>query len=234
MVLQAEVLEQRLRDGVKGVTQEMVDDAKAMAEKAGDEYEAVGGVIPERMANGVNIKKGTFTDATKSTVREGIAAGRKEADPSLIGEFLVEGMSTGVRNRTSSFREAMRDVIRAGITAAKVEAEIKSPSRKMRDEVGFQIGKGAELGITDATAGIKAAVVNQMRAVQDTYNRRAVMPRFGDVLGGIQSGFSSLRTMRDERVTSSSSVINVYPQNLTPAQIDYLVAKVNLALGSVV
>ena len=212
----------------------MVDDAKELAEMAGDEYEAVGGVIPERMANGVTGSRETFSRATRQTVREGIVAGEKEVNSRTIGSNLVDGLSEGVRNGTSKFRDAMKSVIRAGITAAKAEAQIKSPSRKMRNEVGLQIGKGAELGITDATADIKKAVIGQMRAVQEAYRRSSRFRQdMSGVLGDVNTDLKNLSTVRSPIAFGrQSNIFNLYPKELTQAQVDYLIAKVNLALGT--
>ena len=230
----AEQMEARYKAGVKGVTQEMVDEARAMAEKAGDEYEAVGGVIPERMAEGVELKKGTFTESTRDTVRAGIAVGRAEVNTQGIGTQLVDGMTDGLNNRKSTFRDAMKSIVRAGITAAKAEAQIKSPSRKMRDEVGHQIGKGAELGITDATAGIKSAIVGQMREVERAYSKSSKFKLdMSGVLGDVNSDLKKLSDVKSPIAFGrQSNVFNLYPRELTQAQIDYLIAKVNLALGT--
>ena len=229
-----EAIAQAFREGVKGITQEMVDDAKELAEMAGDEYEAIGGVIPERMANGVTGSRETFSRATRQTVREGIVAGEKEANSRTIGSNLVDGLSEGVRNGTSKFRDAMKSVIRAGITAAKAEAQIKSPSRKMRDEVGHQIGKGAELGITDATAGIKSAIVGQMREVERAYSKSSKFKLdMSGVLGDVNSDLKKLSDVKSPIAFGrQSNVFNLYPRELTQAQIDYLITKVNLALGT--
>lgn len=227
----------RYKEGVKGITQEMVDDAKELAEKAGDEYEAVGGIIPERMAYGVELKEGGFTDAIKGSVRNAVVAANRIAnkeknDVAQIGINLIEGMSTGVMDRKSHFRKVMRDIIRAGITSAKNEAQIKSPSRKMRQEVGLQLGRGLEFGITDSTPGVKAAAEAQMRAVQEIYSRKAAVPKFGNILSGVNGGLHSLAGMVSPQAAHNSSVVNVYPRDLTPAQMDYLVARVNSALGN--
>ena len=229
-----ELMEKRYREGTSGVTKEMVEDAKKLAEKAGEEYEAVGGVIPERMARGVISSRGEFTDAARDTVRAGIVAGNSEANAKDIGTNLVSGMTEGVRNGSNSFRDAMRDVVRAGITAAKAEAQIKSPSRKMRNEVGLQIGKGAELGITDATANIKKAVIGQMRAVQEAYRKSSRFRQdMSGVLGDVNTDLRSLSTVRSPIAFGrQSNIFNLYPKELTQAQVDYLIAKVNLALGT--
>ena len=201
MYERANMLEEKLRAGIYGVTQEMVDDAKAMAKAAGEEYEAVGGTM------------------------------RLTAE--FVGAQLVNGMAHGINERSSYLNKAMRNVVKASINAAKAEAQIASPSRKMRREVGFQIGRGAELGIMDSTGGIKAAVVNQMRAVQAVYRSHAPVPQIGDMSNSLRSGFSSLVAPRTRTAAAAPVTnINVYARDLSQAQVDYLITRVNLALGA--
>lgn len=188
LVQRAVEMEQRYRDGVKGVTQEMVDDAKTMAAQARSEIED-------------------------------------------IGKNITKGMAVGVESASGELARAMTRTVSQAIRAAKVEAQIASPSKRTKKEIGLQLGLGAAIGVTDSTPKFKAAVVEQMKAIHSAYKQHS---NFGIDLAGTMGNLSlSMRnTIAMPSVSQGrNSIINVYPQQLTNAQVDYLVQQVNQKLG---
>ena len=53
------------------------------------------------------------------------------------------------------------------------------------------------------------------------------------VLGDVNTDLKNLSTVRSPIAFGrQSNIFNLYPKELTQAQVDYLIAKVNLALGT--
>jgi phage-related protein len=71
------------------------------------------------------------------------------------GERIVEGMAQGARNASWILAETIRDIIGAALNAAKAAADIHSPSRLFRDEIGLQMALGIVEGVR---SGTRAAV----------------------------------------------------------------------------
>jgi phage-related protein len=86
-----------------------------------------------------------------------------------IGRNMVNGIADGVRASKSSLLTAMVTAVEEAIKAAKDAAEIKSPSRRMRREVGQMLSAGGAQGIRDGTPEMVAAAHDQMGAVLDEY-----------------------------------------------------------------
>ena len=66
-----------------------------------------------------------------------------------VGASLGDGMVKGMEDKNSALYEAGKRAAKEVIRGAKDEAEVKSPSRKMRNQVGLQMAKGVALGIED-------------------------------------------------------------------------------------
>ena len=59
---------------------------------------------------------------------------------------MVQGMVNGVNNNSGALATAMANCVSAGIEAARRAANINSPSRRTRDEVGKLLAEGEEVG----------------------------------------------------------------------------------------
>lgn len=66
-----------------------------------------------------------------------------------IGALLIDGASAGVMAQASTLASSAAAVVRSAIEAAKAEADIHSPSRVMRREIGQMMGRGVALGMED-------------------------------------------------------------------------------------
>lgn len=75
-----------------------------------------------------------------------------------MGVNTVKGLIDGIKKSETGAIAAIRDLIRATIEAAKMEAGIMSPSKKFRDLIGLNIGRGVEEGI-DVSMGEAAATM---------------------------------------------------------------------------
>lgn len=68
------------------------------------------------------------------------------AQCSTIGSQMVQGMVNGVNSNSGALATAMANCVSAGIEAARRAANINSPSRRTRDEVGKPLAEGEEVG----------------------------------------------------------------------------------------
>lgn len=85
-----------------------------------------------------------------------------------VGYQIVAGMAAGVRAGSGILSAAVTAVINAALAAAKRAAEIQSPSRLFRDEVGLFIARGAAEGVTMGAGHLRTAVANMVNtAVPD-------------------------------------------------------------------
>ncbi|MBC6350444.1 phage tail tape measure protein [Lactobacillus melliventris] len=100
----------------------------------------------------------TAVDRVKSTV-EGMVS---------VGEDFVNGMIKGIGNAVGNLVNAARNMARRAINAAKSALSINSPSRIMRDQVGYYFVAGMAKGITQNTGlAVKAAAAMASSAVPE-------------------------------------------------------------------
>ncbi len=109
-----------------------------------------------------------ITSQIKSSFQELIAAGAE------AGRMMMAGMASGIASGSSAVIAAATNAVNAAVAAAKAAADIHSPSRVMRDEVGLMIAKGFALGIGDGSGEAVAAVADMNRDIMDEMDRMSL------------------------------------------------------------
>lgn len=97
----------------------------------------------------------SMTGAQKTQMEARIAAAEAEVESAYeeakkLGSNLVEGIGVGADGKKDWLSGKLGNIVSAGIEAAKKAGIIKSPSRKMRDEVGIPLVQGIAVGIEKA------------------------------------------------------------------------------------
>lgn len=110
--------------------------------------------------------------AATSTVNDAVTAinnAISAANLPGVGRNMVDGIANGVRANGGILASAMTAIVNDAIAAAKAAAEIASPSKRMRREVGRQLPAGMVQGIEDGTNDAVAAAHDQAEAVLAAY-----------------------------------------------------------------
>ena len=119
------------------------------------------------VANGVSEMLGGIAD--KKSEAEG--QGRE------VGSAITSGITAGLDSGTSALYRKVRSIVNEAIGQAKQAADIHSPSRRMRDEVGRMFIRGFEEGVDDEMPRLLAGMSENMNRVisgaQATVNRGA-------------------------------------------------------------
>ena len=110
-----------------------------------------------------------------------------------IGENFGQGVADGIKIKDGTVGAAAISQINAAVLAAKKAAEIKSPSRVTRKEVGAQLGEGNKLGIEDTTKDVEKAASKQMDAVLTVYRTEEVNAQ------------RAIRTVADQQVARQTT-----------------------------
>lgn len=85
-----------------------------------------------------------------------------------IGQFIVQGIANGLN--PAGVVQKMKELASSALDSVKKFLGIKSPSRRMRDEVGQMIGLGTAVGIERSTKAAVRAAQSQAAAVLDSYS----------------------------------------------------------------
>lgn len=131
------------------------------AESKSGEFQSAGSTDGESFVEGVNSQQGAAQSAG-SSLAQAAQAGASGGSLYGVGVQLAAGMASGILSQASSIASAAASLVSQAISAAKNAAAIKSPSRKMRDQVGKMLGKGAAVGIKLSTKDTIDAAEEQM------------------------------------------------------------------------
>ena len=93
-----------------------------------------------------------------------------------IGEMITAGIAEGIRNGASGIVEAAIEAVNAAMEAAREAADIHSPSRRARREIGRPWAQGVGLGIVDETDSVAAHAVEMLSEINAAAARGAFGP----------------------------------------------------------
>jgi hypothetical protein len=118
-----------------------------------------GMALADGIATGVTNNTDGVIASAEAAVQSAVnaSAGDATAGGQSIGQNLGEGIAEGISWADWAIRQSATSAVRRALAAAQGAAEIQSPSRLFRREVGKHIGDGIALGITDAAPGIETA-----------------------------------------------------------------------------
>lgn len=130
--------------------------------------------IKSTVSNVFNALK-TVVSTAMSGVKTAIESGWNKAKGFLeginlfsIGKNIIEGLIKGIKNMAGAVGGAIKSVADGAVNSAKKALGIHSPSRVMRDEVGYWVSEGLAKGITANTNAEKAAK-QKAQAIVKTY-----------------------------------------------------------------
>ena len=127
---------------------EMAEAAAGAAQEASPQFQSAGKESADQYAQGIKSEQGQVDSAGRDIGSAGYQAAASYI-PSWhdIGVYMGQGVSQGLREQVLAVAQEAANMVRRAMDAAKAEADIHSPSRKWRDQVGKMMGKGQALGI---------------------------------------------------------------------------------------
>ena len=153
--------------------------ANAIAEGIAQGKQAIGSALAESVDEGIQLLAGSETvqesmQAVASMLAESTAQGISDGSRAVqdgiagvteaakgtalgfagqfadVGAQLAEGIAEGISSRVGAIADAAAATVSAAIAAAKAAADIHSPSKVAKREVGAMLSKGVAAGIFDA------------------------------------------------------------------------------------
>lgn len=174
---------------VLATLQKEAEDAAIYAEQTRKNYE-----------NGVEGYTEAMVIEAEEAYKEALGKfGSAYSEAYGLGGDFGQGIADGIAAKTGVVGAAAVAQIREAIDAAKREADIRSPSRRARKEIGAQLGEGNALGIKDSTPNVQREAKNQIAAVIDAYQAPASTG---------QQTFRSIADQQAARYTSEQAAIN--------------------------
>ncbi|PGZ44085.1 phage tail tape measure protein [Bacillus anthracis] len=111
-------------------------------------------------AGGLRYTRGTAQNAGSDVASAG-ERGLKSSDTQSLGSHFASGFASGIRNGKGVAQSAGEALASTAFEAAKRWLDVRSPSRKVKQEIGFHFGTGFALGIQSSNG----LVANESRAL---------------------------------------------------------------------
>ncbi len=151
-----------IEDGTPGVEQASGSMASAGATAAAEktsEYQTAGEQAATQYGTGIGSGKTQTISQARQMAQQALSAVKTYENSFYnVGVNIASGLANGIRGGQSNAISAAASMARQALSAAKAELDIRSPSRKFRNEVGQMIPKGMAFGISDkASLAGKAA-----------------------------------------------------------------------------
>ena len=160
----------------------------------------------------------SMVNQTVSAVRNGRGAMQS------AGAYMAQGLAVGMRSALAEVTAAANQLVAQAEKAAKAKAEIKSPSRLFRDEVGWWIGAGVAVGIEKSATRVAKSV---------DFIKDLASPLTSDILNAgdfalsdMQASLSTTASVNHAPQTISYVNDNTASQNSMMAKIDELISQV--------
>ena len=137
------------KNGVAGVTEDMVNTAENNARVAREKFESIGRNIPDGINAGKDQTKGNLFNGIAGMAQDSVNVFRNNSNCYSVGENIATGAAQGVINKKQVFIDSVRQMANQSVFEAKKALEIHSPSRKFRDQIGKFIPAGIAEGIDE-------------------------------------------------------------------------------------
>lgn len=190
----ARTLEEKYKAGVKGVTEEMVKDARERADQANEIFYEAGGEGIQKYVDGTLSQGYRFSDSLEKTIDDAVAYNKNKAiyGGKETGSAMMSGVIDGVKAAKNAINSTMGVIVGNALDAAKKAAEIHSPSRLFKREVGRNIGLGVASGIEESGEEVEQVAEEQIDSLRAAYSRTRLDGMVSTLRGVFRQGTARL------------------------------------------
>lgn len=157
-----------LTSGISNTSNEVDNAIKKIIEKAindikskNNEFNNRGQDLIKNFAQGIERNKNQVDNVIRQILQSSLNSIRSyESQFTQVGGNLARGLASGIRNNSGLVSQAAANAVRNAVNAAKRAGQIRSPSRLMKNEVGYYLSAGMAEGIKDGEPLIEDANKN--------------------------------------------------------------------------
>lgn len=154
----------------KSIAQKMAEGIKSVR----DQVKSAGNSLGSAFVSAVKSKSSSAHSAGRSIANSAVSGARTgRSGMESAGYYLAAGLASGIRSNSGAVQAAAESAVASAVAAAKRKADIHSPSRVMRDQVGQWLAKGIASGIDDYSDDAQNSAQNLIAGVQNTLSNTA-------------------------------------------------------------
>lgn len=139
--------------------------------------------------------------AAQSAINQSVSAIRSGYGAmQSAGNYIGQGLAAGMNAALGAVRAAANALVAEAERAARAKAQIHSPSRLFRDQVGIYIGQGVAEGINRSVGDVEDSFDNIANLAKDF--------SFKGNFDAIKQGMSNMRLRAEEIIGTATSTFN--------------------------
>lgn len=173
-------------------------------------------------AGGLRSTRGTAQNAASDVASAG-ERGLKSSDTQSLGSHFASGFSSGIRSGKSLAQSAGEALASTAFEAARRWLEVRSPSRKVKREIGFHFGTGFAAGIGESTRTVVTASRNLAqsafsmldRFTDDADGTAFAAPFVNNVSSMTDKVMTHFQTFENKLTNAMDNVKDILDQNLS-------------------
>lgn len=197
-------LASQLLSAVKG----KVNSFRKPGRDSGDSYGA-----------GITSSGETVRGAAEGVANAALRGSKKNsAEFNSVGGNMGEGIASGIRSKVRSVVSAATGMVSSAVSAVKNFLGIKSPSRKMRDEVGKNIALGISKGVEDYSGKVTKSITRLMKNMVKAASKTGSI----DISAVGEKFVDSLTDSIENKTDRAADSITKKIENITKKAVDKL------------
>ena len=135
---------------------------------------SAGTTLGSSMQSGLKSKSSAMRSTGKDLGSSANSGARTyHSDMYSTGQYLAQGIADGISSGSGAIRQAAESAVQNAVAAARRKADIHSPSRVMKLEVGQWLAKGIASGIDEYTEDAQKSAQNLIGRVRSTLSGEA-------------------------------------------------------------
>ena len=196
-------------DAVNEMVSGMVESANAGKPK----MKTSGKEISAGFEDGINSKQKSVKSAGRNLASSGRSGAKSQSNWFDIGAYAGQGFIEGLSAMTADAMAQAVGFVTSAMNAGKKAQEIRSPSRKWRDEIGMMAGAGYAIGLDNSTSMVEKSARGLMETAINEAEKYKKMSIPSISLDSIKA--VALSTASGARMQGASQIASTAGSNIS-------------------
>lgn len=158
-------------NGIKSVTSSVMSGIRSVVSSGMNSVRSVVSSMMSSVRSAFSVGWNAARSVTSSGINAAVNIVRSAASSmASAGRNFVMGFVNGIRGAIGAAASAAASMARAAMSSAKAALGIHSPSRVMRDEVGYYVAAGMAVGIRENTDLVQKAATKMAQSAVPSVN----------------------------------------------------------------
>ncbi len=157
---------------VDNAVKKIIQDAINAIQNKKNEFQTKGQELIKELIKGFENTRNQIQQSIRTILTNTItSANQLKSQFVSVGRNLSNGIAQGISSSSGAIQAAAQRAVRNAVAAAKRAGQIRSPSRVMRNQVGYYLSAGMAEGIKDGEGLVKDANKELINSMEKQYKQ---------------------------------------------------------------